>query len=336
MFIILDTNIWYEQLGLRSPIGSAVRYYLRASNSSLALPEVIKLEVQKNLRSRLNGHISRMQNEYEQLHVAFGSLRKLVLPMESEVTKLVDSLFDVAGVPIIEIPFSEKSARNALLKTIDSKPPCDKSQQFKDAVVWADCVELLQQGPVTLVTKDKAFFKDRNRDKGLAENLKEEVACIPHDLTICADLDELLTSIKRPVFIEHSLIVENFLNSKRDGMESLLKPNGFLIGSSKYVNYQPFATEDPSKLFLKYSGEFVCTEAAGENRNDASLSVAAETFYYPGRQNFDHWRQTEAILRFTDAEGDNVERQIHFLFGNGGTFGHATIEKEVRYTLPPQ
>jgi len=80
--------------------------------------------------------------------------------------------------------FTLESAKLSLQKINDKVPPSDKNQQFKDGVIWADCMNLLQKGDVILVTKDKAFFQDRVYDNGLAVNLKEEAVAFANNIKI--------------------------------------------------------------------------------------------------------------------------------------------------------
>jgi predicted nucleic acid-binding protein len=56
MIIVLDTNLWLE-LALNSGLGSALRFFLKRQKARLALPEVVRLEVQHNLRALLQTSI---------------------------------------------------------------------------------------------------------------------------------------------------------------------------------------------------------------------------------------------------------------------------------------
>jgi len=76
----------------------------------------------------------------------------------------------------LEIPFSLPSAKSSFLKAIDKMPPSDRTQEFKDGVLWADCAGLLTNDDVCLITADKAFFQERDYTKGLSRNLAAEIA----------------------------------------------------------------------------------------------------------------------------------------------------------------
>jgi predicted nucleic acid-binding protein len=55
MIVVFDTNVWLSQLGLRSSAASGVRFFLKHHNFKVALPEVIRMEVEVNLRSKVSG-----------------------------------------------------------------------------------------------------------------------------------------------------------------------------------------------------------------------------------------------------------------------------------------
>jgi hypothetical protein len=60
--IILDSNIWLAELGLRSPLGAVARLYLQQKRARLALPEVVRLEIEHNLRNRLRDYVPRIDS----------------------------------------------------------------------------------------------------------------------------------------------------------------------------------------------------------------------------------------------------------------------------------
>ncbi len=148
MIVVFDSNVWLSELGLRSPAAAAAKFFLIHSGARLAVPEVVRLEVQHNLQARLTEHIDKIQANYHQLLTALGQLRAVVLPNSDEVNTKIQELFDSIEVPKLDVSFSLESARSSFLKTIDKVPPSDKVQAFKDGVLWADCLTLLAAEPV--------------------------------------------------------------------------------------------------------------------------------------------------------------------------------------------
>jgi predicted nucleic acid-binding protein len=87
MIVVFDSNVWLAELGLRSGAAAAAKFFLNHNGARLALPEVVRLEVQNNLQARLTEHIENIQNNYRQLLTAFGKLREVVLPTSADVQR---------------------------------------------------------------------------------------------------------------------------------------------------------------------------------------------------------------------------------------------------------
>jgi len=120
MIVILDSNIWLAELGLRSPLGAVARLYLQQKRARLALPEVIRLEVEHNLRNQLRNYVRALQTTHRQLLTVFGTLKELVVPDAVAIEGRVAQLFAKLCVEVLEVrlvsrargvPFSRRSTR---------------------------------------------------------------------------------------------------------------------------------------------------------------------------------------------------------------------------------
>lgn len=148
MIVVLDTNLWLKELVLNSGIGSALRFFLNRQKARLALPEVVRLEVQHNLRGLILDAIDNVNTGNRRLLALFGSMKEIVLPSPQEVEAVISGVFSGLQVDVLDVPFSFDSAHASFMKTIHKLPPSDKTQEFKDGVLWADCVRLLDQDDV--------------------------------------------------------------------------------------------------------------------------------------------------------------------------------------------
>ena len=111
MFIVFDSCIWFSELALNSNLGAAVRFFIRKNGAKVAVPEVVRLETEHNLRNRMNEFIDNIRTNHRQLLTVFGKLKEMVLPEASAVEDKIASIFNDIGVEIKEIPFSFESAR---------------------------------------------------------------------------------------------------------------------------------------------------------------------------------------------------------------------------------
>ena len=102
MIVVLDTSVWLGELGLNSSLGAAVRFFLQQRSAQLALPEVVRLEVERNFREKLTKLALTIQQNHRQLLAVFGRLKEVVLPDEREIEAKVAEIFSGVGVELAE------------------------------------------------------------------------------------------------------------------------------------------------------------------------------------------------------------------------------------------
>ena len=67
MFILFDANTWISQVGLQSQNGAAVRFFARQHNATIAIPEVVQMEVEELLTKRMLELRKRVEDGHRQL-----------------------------------------------------------------------------------------------------------------------------------------------------------------------------------------------------------------------------------------------------------------------------
>lgn len=334
MIIVFDTNIWLSELGLNSSLGAATKFFIKQNNARVALPEVVRLETEHNLRNRLREYITAIGDNHRQLLTVFGKLKEVVLPDDNAIENKVGELFSNTGLNFIEIPFSLESARKSFIKTIDGVPPSGRNnQQFKDGVLWSDCVDLLKTDDVYLVTDDKGFYKDREHGKGLAPNLTEEISRAEHSFRLFSSLAELLKELRTEVTLDEHLLAQTFLDTNHESINNILKRNGFALGQKLEVGSTLYATEQPERLYLEFSIKYEANDETGENRNKAILMLHGDGSYNADSKTFDELRNFGEKLVFELDDGSKKEIQNHVLFVGSIILGHKEVEHTVRYKL---
>jgi hypothetical protein len=332
MYIVLDSNIWLSELGLNTAKGAATRFYVKQRQAKLALPEVIKEEVERNLFNSLLAYSYDIQKRHRQLLSVFGQLKEVVLPSDKEIEAKAYSLFENVKVKLHHIPFSIESAKSSLRKINDKQPPSDKNQQFKDGVIWADCCKLLQNEDVILVTEDKAFYKDRNYKDGLAKNLEDEANDTPNKLKIYPSLSELMDEIKSDIDIDRDYLVKGFTAKIDHSMKSILERNGFAVSSDPDVKISSFVTENPDKLYIEFTIEYQCIDTQEQDRTDGILLLKGDGYYSIEDKSLTELRNRGEELSFND--GSEERRNVNHVIGVGNiVLGHRDVEHSIRHRI---
>ncbi|MDN4503609.1 PIN domain-containing protein [Alteromonadaceae bacterium BrNp21-10] len=333
MIVIFDTNIWVSDLALTSNIGSAVRFFLKRQKARIVLPEIVRLETEIHLRNTLFEHINDIESSHRQLLSVFGNLKEVSLPNEKQVYEQVQNIFSNLGVSIEDFPFTLESARDSFERTINKIPPSDKSQQFKDGVLWADCISMLKQDSVFLVTDDRAFYKSRNVKLGLADELKREVHDIDNRLEIFPSLVDLLSQIKTDINIDTRLLLDAYWKGQREKVEEMAAKFSFVLDGEGDATIESMVTEKPEILFVRFMINLPCTDISNEGRNGYFIVAEGECFYNSNICEFSSVAvRRERLLSHLNGGIENEITKTAYLSA-GVVIGHRTVKHSVRYKL---
>lgn len=333
MYVILDSNIWISESGLNSSMGAAARYFFRERGATVILPEVIKLETERHLKAELTKYVSELKKNHRQLLSIFGKLKELVVPDNEAIETKVASIFGECQIQVHEVPLTLESARSSFLKTIGKIPPSDKDQQFKDGVIWAECLRLLDTADVNLVTADKAFYKDRQYKNGLAESLTLEAKNSKHTIHIFSALSELLETIKSEVKLDGKDLAKRFLETYQDSIESILERNAFAVVCDPEIAVQLYVTENTNRLYAEFSISYQCEDLTADERTDAVLRLKGDCTYLVEEKQFEALRNHGEELSFKTKDGeDKIQRNV-IIFADSLVIGHKTIEHTIKYRL---
>lgn len=334
MIIILDSNIWIESNGLNSSLASAIKFFITKTGASIALPEVIRLETEKHLRSKIIESINKINDNYNILLSTFGKLKEVVLPTKEEINHRISSIFISPGINIVEIPFTMESAKNSYLRAIDSKPPSyEHDQQFKDGVIWEECKNLLNESDVTLVTKDKGFYQSKDYSQGLAFSLSEEIKTIKHEFTIFESLDKLLSRIKVEVDIPGDILLKEILGLNDQQVQKFVVNNGFSLGQPESNSVSFFSTIKPDNLYIEFNVSFKCLDMTNQKRSNAYLEIKGFGNFNSSNNLFNELKFNEFLIQFMLEDGSPAQVNNYFLHIQNGVIGHRVVTNDVKFQL---
>lgn len=332
MIVVFDTNVWIGNLYFRSPAAAAVHFYLQRKNATVALPEVIKLEVEAHLRQSLQQYRDTTRDGYERLLALFGRLREVVLPTHEQIEEHVSHFFERSGFVFREIEFTFETARRALGRTINKVPPSAKSQQFKDSVLWEDCLRLARDGEVLLVTSDTDFYEGQDTKRGMAAQLREEVASLEHPIRLLPGLPALLEEITEPVAVDETFLLGFIEKEMGPKIAEILNRDGWQ-GGERHVNAELFATENPQQAYVVFLMSAACERNGEVEPREATLTLKGECAWNPTTGEFSDLKPASLGLTFSTEEGEQTEIRHAYLYADGIVIGHREVAHSFRHKL---
>ena len=331
MFILFDANIWISQLGLRSSDGAAVRYFVQQHDATIAIPEVVQLEVEENLVRLLLGSRRKIETEHRKLLTVFGELQRISLPTEDDIREVVSGIIPDFDVPTRRIPFNLAVARSSLTKLLRKLPPSKHTEQFRDGVIWAHCLELLAENNVYFVTEDKDFWEGRDYATGLANDLISEMEQVSNEyrVRLYSNVTELLSDISVPIEIDISTFFEIVAHSRDDVVEELLNDHQFTLFGSVEGDVTHYATENANRVYFRFDLSHPCCDASSGGRRDGRLHVEGVGFRDSNTGQIEDVQVSSILLRYPDWEPDGRARGHHYLSGHF----NAPLVHEIRFPL---
>lgn len=334
MKIVFDTNIWIRDFGLNSGAGAAVRFYIRKTGAVVVVPEVVRLEVEKNFTKKLRDLKKGIIESHGKLLTVFGKLKEVVLPTDEEIKNRASEILNQLDVRMEEIPFSLDAAKSSFFKILDGQPPSAKNnQQFKDGVIWANCLDLLKEDDVCFVTEDRAFYKDRDYSKGPALNLQKEAEKYPNTLTLLPGLHELLKDIKEEVNVDDSRLIQGIFETSEEQINEVLDQAEFSLGNSPSITKSLFLTENASQLHTVFNISYDCVDETDEERTNAFLTLEGSGLYETDKEEYQNVSITNVLLKYIDTGGQEQTSGYVSARASSITAGYKTIEHTIRRPL---
>ena len=314
-FVVLDSNVWIKELALQSAKASAVRYFLKTRGAKLVVPEVVRLEVEENLHRKMIDCREDIRRAHRELLRLIGTQREVSLPTDEEIEAAVSVLIDRTGVDVLNVPLTLDRAKSSFAKIRRKQPPSHNKQQFADGVIWAHCLELLDEADVCLVANDKAFFKANDVNTGrIAPNLYHEARSRQNRLALYPSIEALMKDIRVDVTPDRDDLIGEARELGDAEIRALLDEHQFSLGPAEVLECNAFITETPDQLYVQVT---VCwqplVDETSDERFDGRLTVVAEgKFLATGT--FSEGRLEKVAINYTDKTGSPVDRKKLFAY----------------------
>lgn len=263
-----------------------------------------------------------------------GQMKEVVLPEDEAIDKKVEEIFDFHKDRLIKVPFDLESAKSSFDKIIKKLPPnTDKNQQFKDGVIWANCLKLAEKGHVHLVTHDKAFYKNREYSKGLAPNLEDEASPLPYSITIFSELSLLLEEVKPDSDLDEQQLIELMESNTYAKILNLCSRHDFEVIGKASCDFTLYATTNPLEVSVKSSIKYnLKDELDNSQRTNGLAESKAEFILDIENYNIRDFMNLGEHISWIDKDGEFMQNQTIYGYMNA-ILGHKTIEHQVSYKL---
>jgi hypothetical protein len=264
---VVDTNIWRSEPLLKTPMGVTLVYTVCRRGGVVGLPEVIERELEGQIVEAGFEAINKARGHLHTLSTLLDNPCLAILPSTDEVRKKYQEQITKLGPLLVREPFTLEHAKAALAMVNAKVAPSDKDQQFKDCAIWQAILALSLRYSTVLLTKDKAFFCDRDPKKGLANNLLADCAKAGGDVKAFCGIGPYLEALKtdEPTF-DRNTVQQLVTPLAIQRLEIEAKRHRTVLTDLLDFTASAFKTEDPDRLAIDYSVTFKLDYNAPEDK----------------------------------------------------------------------
>jgi hypothetical protein len=288
--VILDANIWIKEHLLQTTISRALLYSISSGGGTIVVPEVVEREVKKILCKNAEKALDDIREKVSLIKHLCGNSdfekMRLMVPNGDAVQEALHSGMSTRwkqlnGI-ITRIGFTYDHAARALERILSKYPPCNENnEQFRDCGIWESALDVAKDGPVHLITGDKAFYEQRNTSLGLSSRLQTEVREANLSVNLYSEIPAFLSAMRGTVSeLDKEMIAQKIIYAVGPIVNDILeKLNGeFSLGDASTPEVQGFSTPKPNILAISFGIEFQL-ENATPQRPDAVLTVEGTCSY---------------------------------------------------------
>jgi len=311
-YVVLDSNVWVAERLLQTSMGSAFLYALAGSGALIGLPQVVEMEVNRVLADQGEKAVREMQKSAALLRQLSEQQLTYLAPTPLAISEGIAHRWDQLGGLLKRIPFTHEQAMAALERITATLPPCgENNEQFRDCCIWVSAVELSAECVVHLVTNDSAFYENRDRSRGLASPLREELARSGRDVRIYPNLTEFIEAMDKTVAtLDNDAIgaaIVQALTPIAHEIAAGSRGEQFVLGPASRLRIKGYATPKPSVVAVSFEVSFALKRTEienGEERQiDAKLRIGGACSYDPNRHEVSEIEVNEWSKNLSGYEG---------------------------------
>lgn len=248
--VVLDTNQWDAHRMLRSHLAASLIFLIERHKAKLGVPEVVAAEVGSHAVEAYRKAIGEASSTMDRIRMILGrSPDPDFLPEEAARDALQERLEELGDLVVrLDIEDRHHIAAGAMVLA-GTAPNAERSQQFKDCLLWQAVLDLTADYDVVLVTADGGFYSDAKTDAlhpdlagntgngvRLVRSMQGAVALLQEHAPVL-DLDSVLSAI------------DGALRPQVDGMG---QARGFVTEGVNNAFAEAFVTGQPGETLVVF------------------------------------------------------------------------------------
>jgi len=282
--VFLDANIWISERLLKSSVGAALLYAVRRIGGKIGLPDVTEAELIWGAANDGLKAVKSIESGYTTLQTLTGSRPDCHLPTAVDFERKAKERIADLGDLIIKYDISLDQYKGALHRVVRGAPPNKTKEQFRDTLLWEAIVQAATESEIVFVTNNSDYYQGNRPERGLAQELLEEIRNRGGRIAVYPNLESYLAAIKERIPPLDYDSVANAISTVvyEDLRRYALDRNVALSSLAEYA-MEAFLTERKDYLAITYELRYHAVDSNSNSETTSGLQfavVAGKCFYH--------------------------------------------------------
>ena len=240
--LVLDSCTFIAEIGLTSRGASALKHYLYRRGTQLVALQVVAEECESKLALIAKGKKRKVEEQLDWLARFLGRVSGWQAPSDDAIEKRAKVLAKAEHLGAIAMPETEMVRKRAESRCRAERPPSHRRRGLGDCRIWEQCLDLLADHDVVLVSGDGDFL-GHNRRGELHPQLRAEAEGVGAGriLTFHPSMESLLAELRSEIpSIPNEVVIAFVYDAIAADIQELESNSGC----------RPTAAEDVKKTLL--------------------------------------------------------------------------------------
>lgn len=272
--LVLDSCTFTAEIGLTSDKASALKHYLYARGTQLAVPEVVVQECERHLQTRAAGKVESVRKSLDWLSHFLGSVRGWTPPEQEVLLKKTEALSRGEAFQAVILQPTPELQQRADARHRLELPPSHRKRSPNDCLIWEHCMDLLEDHDVILVSSNTRDFCGHQRPDELHPHLKRETENSCRRLTFYTDVPSLLSELSADIEPPTDREILDFLyeEAAAEDITKLKENSGCQPTFVGEVHHECFTTDQNNVIELRVRLNDIWESDDGRTRRELSYS----------------------------------------------------------------
>ena len=301
--LVLDSSTFIKEIGLMSQQGSTLKHYLYCRGTQLVVPQVAAEEYERHLAKHAEKKVKQIQDGLFWLAKFCNGVEGWSAPEDTVIKARAKALAMGKNLGAIFLNETDDTRAQAERRYEEERPPAHtKKATLGDCRIWEQCLELLSDHDVVLVSEDNDFKGRccRSLHPQLCAEAKEAGA--GRSLKFYSGMELLLDELKSEIpAIPDAEIFKFVYDATSETVQELQSNSEYRPTATGTIKQTRLTTENPHIIEVRLEVEDRWESPDGATSGYFKLSGSCH--YHLGDRRFDNLYATSVRLTIDELDG---------------------------------